>query len=80
MQKACNDGTVGVQFPIAQQAKQIFAAVSQLFQPLEAQKSSGSLDRVHGTEYVAQQGGIVRPCLKIRQAPLHPVQPFLTLD
>src|ERR1035437_3987049 len=52
----------------------------QLFQPLEPQKSSGSLDRMHGSKDVRQQGSIVGPLLQFGESPLHAVQPLLALD
>ena len=48
-------GRVGGQFAVAQQAEQVFAGVGQLLQPLEAQKSRGSLDGVHRAEDLAEQ-------------------------
>ena len=54
--------------------------MGQLFQPLEAQESRGSLDGVDRTEYFPQQAGILRPLLQIGQAPFHAVQAFLAFD
>ena len=51
----------------------------QLLQPVEAKKSRGPFDRVHRAEDLAQQSGIIGPRLKLSQAPLHAVQPFLAL-
>ena len=77
LQKAGNDGPVGGQFPIAQQAKQILASVSKFLEPLEAKKSGGSLDGVHGAEDIAEQGGVLRPLLQDRSdtAPCGPALP-----
>jgi len=43
LQQASDDLAVRGQLAFAQQAEQIFSGVSQLFQPLEAQESSGPL-------------------------------------
>jgi hypothetical protein len=54
--------------------------VGQRFQPFESEKSSGSLDGMHGAEYFAKKGGILWARLKIRETLLHTVQAFLALD
>ena len=53
VQKPGDDGPIGDQFPIAQQAKKILARVGQLLEPLETKKSGGSLDRMYGAEDIA---------------------------
>ena len=80
LQQAGDERPVGDELSIAQQAEQVFSGVGQLFQPLEAEESGGSLDRMHGAEDIAEQRGVLRPLFKVGQAPLHAVQPFLALD
>ncbi len=79
-QKRGNHRGAGRHFAIAQQAEKILAGMSQLFQPLIAKESRGSLDGVHGAEDLSQKLFILRPFLQFRKAPLHAVQPILALD
>jgi hypothetical protein len=80
LEQAGDDGAVGGQFAFAQLAKQVFAGVGQLLEPLEAKEAGGSLDGVHRTEDIADQARILGALFQIGEATLHAVQTFLALD
>ncbi len=80
LQQAGDDRPVGGQLALAQLAQQVFSGVGQLFQPLEAQKPGGSLDRMHRAEDLSDQARILRTLFQVGQTALHAVQPLLALD
>ena len=58
----------------------MLSSMSQLLQPFEPKKPCRPFDRVHRAEDLSHQLlSISGPRLKLSQAPLHPVQPFLAL-
>jgi hypothetical protein len=80
VEEAGNHSATGGHLAIAQQSKEVFAAVSKLLKTFETEEPRGSFDSVYGAKDLAQQRSVLRPRLKIGKAPLHAVQAFLTLD
>jgi hypothetical protein len=80
LQQSGDNCAVGNQLALAQHPQQVLARVRQFLQPLEAEKTRGSLDRMHRTKNLSDQSRILRPLLQVGQTPLHAVQTFLALD
>ena len=80
MEQSGDDGCANLELAFAQHPQQVLARMGELFKALEAEEAGGSLDGMHRTEDVCQQGGIVRPLFQVGQAALHAVQAFLAFD
>ena len=50
------------------------------FEALEAKKARRSLDRMHGTKDIGQQGSVSGPLFQLGQTAFHAVQTLLTLN
>ncbi len=79
-QKLGNDQCARGHRALAHQAEQILARVGQLLKTRESKEARRAFNRVHRAEDLADERRVGGLRLKLREAALHAVQPFLALD